>query len=645
MGNLEKDWKEHLNNSDILKYRPKQFEFYKRSYDFLKSNKDIQINKGGMGLGKTYAISYLINKFMDDFGHFFIATPISQIKKEWSSELNKINPEKYVTWLSKSSVCKKKDENPDFRLKNCNDDCKYRKDLELNGEYNATCLIELDKIEFPIDIEEHKKNSKYCLLPITRCGMQNRDIIIGDYFGFIFNNMYNKVTDRTTENSCLIIDEAHMIPQRVRGLLTDRLNINKTVDKILEEIECDYFNKGKKIVEKNRIKNTLEILEKIKDKLKKKANNYGEGRYSYLDFKKDWKKFSSDFTLDIENLKNILNEFSREEYDVKSWDINPDPYSAKLVKFLRNWQIKFNDYNYGQHFQYFNKKKEEIQLKIVCRNPSEFLSNKWANWKKVIMISGTIPNEEYFSDMIGIDNYEVIENELIDSFNIKENTLIYPEGNFKSGKRKKTYCKNKDKIKEILNKMSGKTLIYTQSRSYSYKLCEILSDLNPYNLSVKDNNKLSKIKDEFINENNAIAIKHITGKVEGQNYQDKDNNGLDNIIVYGYPFPRTNIHYQDKIKYFTKKFTKAGLDSRRSKKKAQKYVAFYPTSSTIHQACMRAKRSQEDQPIIILWGSRFSMGSPGYKYAPDDLKGHIVNNFQELTKEVEKRENEREKDR
>ncbi|MFW6282770.1 MAG: hypothetical protein ACOC1P_01835, partial [Minisyncoccales bacterium] len=225
------------------------------------------------------------------------------------------------------------------------------------------------------------------------------------------------------------------------------------------------------------------------------------------------------------------------------------------------------------------------------------------------------------------------------TFDSRRWIYYYPKGNFTSVYREKTYEENKFLLKDILENMSGRTIIYVQSKKDSKILEEQLKDyFKVYNFSQTekgfsvDNNLLDILKKQFSNEKKAIAITHITGKVEGQNYVDEDGNNISNLIIYGSPHPRRNNEYWDRLNYYKKLF---------GEKRATEYVSFFPPNTTIYQAVMRAKRSENHKPIILLWGKEFSKGSPGHKYTYEELKGEMIFDSNEFINKIKERENER----
>ena len=122
---------------------------------------------------------------------------------------------------------------------------------------------------------------------------------------------------------------------------------------------------------------------------------------------------------------------------------------------------------------------------------------------------------------------------------------------------------------------------------------------------------------EFNKLDNGVAIMNILGRVEGHNFKNEsDGSSVSNIIVYGYPFPRRGLIFEDELDYFTIILKDKNL--------ARKWIDYVPVLDRIHQACMRSKRDEKDKPTIILWDNQFGKGERGYSFMPDDLKGTLI---------------------
>ncbi len=612
------EWKKFIEDNK-LEYNKNQEMFYNRIKSFLEGEKDFLINQGGMGLGKTKATIKTINREKT-----FIATPFAQIKNEWSNELNSIK-KSHAVWLSKTDCCIKKRYNANFKMEDCDDSCEYRSHLEENKEYNEQCNLISNNLKFPINVNNYYDNKwcKDCLLPLTRNRIEKENIIIGDYFGFLIPKMFRYVTKSNPEETNLHIDEAHMIIERAKQFLSRKFSIGKMIKQMNKSLdEEDYFliNFDKKII----FQEYLEVFGFIKENLIEKIKNKKEkiDRISYSNFLEMWKQYTN---LHFNDFINNINLFITKE---KKDDLENPKTFQRTIEFFKYWEEKSLDEDYNGLFQYFNYDKEEIILEVNCSDTGNFLKNNLSIWKKVHFLSGTIPDKEYYLKMLGIEKLNYSFEEPLNSYSIKNRVINYGIGNFTSSIRNKTYEENSKLLKDVLKKLKGRTLIYVQAKYNVQDIFKKLREFNPFCFDKSNNYDLMSVKEEFNKSKNGVAITYITGKVEGQNFLDEDGNAVENVIIYGYPYLQRGKKFDDYIKHWQKKLNG-------NEKKAKEYVEFFPVSSRIYQACMRAKRSDKDNPIILLWGKEFSQGNPGYKYSYNELKGDIIHESEKLLSKID----------
>jgi len=637
---MGKDWKKFIRGLGI-DYREGQDRFNERTNNFLNSEYKVLLNPAGMGLGKTLATTKVIKDFIYTYDFFFIANPTSSLKDVWAEDLNKIKLKDYMIWFAKKEMCIKKREDSKFNESDCNDDCKYMAELWANKEPKQRCEELLSSIKLPTTPDKYYNlnGTNNCLLPICRLGLKKRKILIGDYFGVLNSKMFNLVTryneiDRNKSNAILVIDEAHLLPQRAKQFLSKQISFDRTIREIELEIQCDYITRENLILMKP-FKESLNTLKLIKDNLIKKIDNPRENtiRYTYSDFVNDYNSFKSNEAFKFDKFKLGLLTLAKEghEYNMDSYENNDDPYCIKFWRFLIDWEIKENDKNYSKYFQYSIKANNRIKFFINCQDTSEFLSEKLSLWKKVILNSGTISDLDYFKHNSGIEKLEVKYENLIESYSIKEDVIIYPIGNFTFKKRKDIYDSNKDLIQKVLKNLSNRTIIYIQSKNDSIELERQIKEVNIpcVNFCIKDDGFETSKEDfdnciiKFNNLNHGIALMNINGRVEGYNFKnEEDNSSVSNIIIYGYPFPRRGLVYDDELKYLKNILKDSQL--------ARKWMDYVPTLDRIHQACMRSKRDKKDKPIIILWDNQFGKGERGYKFMPQDLRGEFVYDKEQL---------------
>jgi len=606
-------------NSVFDKPKKNQVAFSDNIDKFLLSDYNYLISRGGMGLGKTLATAVVIKKYLEKFDHIYIATPFSRIKSVWCKEMNNIHLNKEITeWISKTDCIEPLHPG---NVKLCDDDCKHWGDLEKNGKFTDECFKILESKKFPeIAIKWYEENgTDLSLWPIIRCGLKYRNIAIGDFYPMfnqpMFSNMIIKKTGRDKTKSLLIIDEAHKLIQRAEDFYSKELDLTFLI-KQLEKKQEIY-----KLVDKSKdifvaVINGVDSLKKIekllKRKSKKEENKCGQIRYTYKNFQKDFENINpQSLEYFIMQLKNATKFLSSEE-----WETEDDPYLKRLYTFINFWQEKYNNENYGEYYQYSEYGNQNVKLKISCQDLSTIIPKLFSNWKKVILLSGTIHPE--FQEVIGLDKLETLVPNELNSFTIKENVCVYSSGIFKKGY---------DLINEILElhniikHMNGRILIFVKNKNIGNKLYLELKGNNIFNLCSVQKERFKIMAEEFANTQSGIAILNIRGTIEGQNFINQNNDAIENIVVFGYPFLIPNFEYEDKLKYYSKKY---------DNKIGRGFLEFIPIGNLIHQAVCRAKRNDSDNPKIIIWDKWLANWSEAYKYLPDDLKGFSSSSFPEV---------------
>jgi hypothetical protein len=646
------DWKQFLSTIG-RDYRKEQEIFYNRTSEFIKSKKHILVNPAGMGLGKTLATCKVIKDSLLAYEFFYIANPTAPLKEVWAKHLNELDMNNYMIWFAKLEMCLKKKESGCFdESKNCNDtDCEYYEKLWANKKPLETCIGLLEKLKLPTTPNKYYlENNQNCLLPICRLGLKTRKILVGDFFGILNSNMFKYVTslneiDRNRRKACLIIDEAHLLPGRAKDYLSRSINFDRVIRELNNEIHCDYTNKTNLRLKKPFI-DTITSLENVKEKLVKQTTTKDNTiRYTYSDFRADYISLKIGYAFKFEELAIQLELLAKvgHKSDEEDYENEKEPYCRKFLRFLKKWEEKDNDPNYSKYFQYSIKSSNNsIRFFINCQDTSDYLRAVLSLWGKIILNSGTISDLDYFKHHTGLEDLNVQYESHLEAYSIKDKVIIYPFGSFVSNNRLNTYEKNKDLLIKIINNLTGRTIIFVQSKNDSINLELQLKNLGKdiINFCKKDDGfevskeEFSQCIDKFNSLKEGIALMNINGRVEGHNFQNiEDNKSVSNIIIYGYPFPKRGIQFEDEKKYLLEKLKDIELTN--------KWIDYVPTLDKIHQACMRGMRKKEDVPIIILWDVQFGLKELAYNYLPNDLKGEVVWDSTQLINLVKKRDGER----
>jgi len=326
---------------DNIQWRKGQDEFYNRTTEFLSNNdKDILLNPAGMGIGKTLATSKAIKDNYNNYNFFLIANPTAPLKEVWGEELNKLKgfKNKYMIWFAKNDMCLLKKENIKFDTSKCSDDCEYRRELESNKSYHNKCNELLNLIKLPTTPNKFYQKYGYdnCLYSPNRLGMKSRNILIGDYFAFLNKRMVELVINqgeykKRKDKGCLIIDEAHLVPQRTKQFLSKYIVFDKFVRELKKDISCDPIIKDIRLLSK--LEDIISNFEKLLKYLYETNKQNDTKRYTYLDFITDYNKFGN-FDEMIDLLKILKKDGYSKKADGEDYEKEDEPYFFKLVSSI-----------------------------------------------------------------------------------------------------------------------------------------------------------------------------------------------------------------------------------------------------------------------------------------------------------------------
>ena len=653
--NLEEFKNECLKKN--MEFRPKQFNFYARTLNFLKSDNKFLINPAGMGFGKTPWTTTVIDEFKDEYDIIFVANPTNPLKYVWLKSLKENGLiDISAPWPSKKSVCIYKRIFGDKGIaidSICNDDCPYMKDYKCGNDKQYTDLCELDYNNYLLmnkeltpdnyykmmiqknqildedlrEITDNKYKISYiknkllpfgCLYSPTRMGLRDegRRIIVGDYYGFLKPSMFRMVTkkDPYHSDSLLIIDEGHLINPRAKSEYSNKMYLAKNLNGFRQEL--DSYAKHISSRDFGNLIIVSNMLEKIKKTLKSEKQKKQSFDYTSI------KKICFDDDNGYDSLMKSLKRFA----DIVDRNRDPEQKASDTEKILNYLEgIKENNkddsfYNFAEKTTYYHK--EDISLSSICLNPSNKLKDVWKNWDKVIINTGTLyKNEKISLDEIGISKNNCITETMINSYDLSDNVFILPENEFnkRNNNRSNTYSSTIKKLKDILLNLSGKTIIFIQAKNDSLLLEELLkcNGVEVVNFCKKEDEEgevsaedFDILKGEFVNgKDSLVGIINIMGRVEGHNFTDGDDiPQVNNVIIYGFPMPTATDILKARHEYYTRRYG--------SREDCLFHIFLNEPIHKIQQACYRCKRNPEQDPVVILWGKRFDKDREIFVY-PD----------------------------
>lgn len=435
------------------------------------------------------------------------------------------------------------------------------------------------KIHHAEELKSICKEYKICPYEISCILGQESNIIICDYNHLLNQSIKENLllkTQKKINESIVIIDESHNLPDRIRNLLSKQVS-TLTIDFAIKELS---FNKElqEKLAD---LKNILEIfthkisIEHTETLIKKEEfiQKVSEIGY-YQELIEELKKASETV---IENKERS--------------------YSLSIANFLEAWTGPDEAFTRILTKGFTKKGSSLVTLTYRCLDPSLILKPLSENTHSMIFMSGTLSPIEMYKDLFNIE----VETKEYQSPFPKDNKLniIIPDTTTKYTTRtKEMYEKISKYCAEIVNNIPGNTIIFFPSyqirddvnKTFQNK-CEKTTLLETRNLTKEEK---SEILEKFKSYKNIGACLLATSSGNFGESIDLLGDLLKCVVVVGLPLSQPNLETKELINYYDMKFQK-GWD----------YGYIMPAMMKTFQNAGRCIRSETDKGIIIYLDERY----------------------------------------
>ena len=482
------------------------------------------------------------------------------------------------------------------------------------------------------DIIEKSKNRKICAWATARSAVKDCDILVCDYNHIFVENVSESSLSAMgidLENTILIIDEAHNLPDRIRNGL-ERRAILRVFRDARDEID-EFLGTKERVMKKldlseNQdnfdIRGINETLRQMK-KIFKHMNIWYKKKQSDLIKlgKKDMKIPTIEFIGEIDSILNedldakidnkytMLRKMIKQLYRVKvEQDEEEDEKETASTRLADILSISLEYLHNPALVLVFDLLGDEGRVRSFLLDPGVVSGPILASTSGAILMSGTLFPPEMYSDLLQIpENKRILMKEYESPFLgdkrpvlvAKDVTTKFTERNFH----------NTEKIRKHILSVVTNTPGHVAFFAPSYALLQdILGDASwlPGYITIKEeSNRMSKrmvngyvddLHRERRNKRQVLLAGVLSGKLaEGVDYP---NNILDAVICLGLPLAPPSAR-QDALKeYYVQRF---------GNNKAWRYTSFQPAVNSIMQALGRPIRKSEDRAIVILLEKRIMM--------------------------------------
>jgi DNA excision repair protein ERCC-2 len=578
------------------KIREGQREFLEDVKNAVKEGKHL-VAHAPTGIGKTAAvISPSLGYALKNNKTIFFLTPKHTQHTIVIDTLRKIKKKFNVDFISvdiigKQWTCPHKVRDLDSR--EFNEFCRALKKDERCNYYNnvrgrklskkAKDVMDRIKKETMHSEEISDLCSENTLCPYEVCVEVGKDasFIVCDYF-HIFSPKVRKAflskLNKGLENSILIIDEAHNLPDRVRKLLSHTLteiSLNRAIKEAnflgYEHLSDDF-------------RDVIRILRDIGRGMKR-------GDEKLLKKEEFVSALTERIEMKYEDFTDTVNDLGGEVLKIPN---RHRSYSKAIARFLERWG--WGDMGYARIF----RRENAYSLNYNCLDPSISSKEIFKEVHSSVFMSGTLVPLKMYADVLDLEPERTILKEYQSPFP-KENrlTLLIPGVTTKYSKRSDfMYRKYVDTIARITHDIPGNVAIFFPS----YMILEtIKAGLERTQGKEILSEKKDMKKDDRIQLYNRLVNSGKKGALllgvqagsfsEGLDYA---NNILDGVIIVGLPLEIPNLETKSLIDYYDFKFER-GWD----------YGYIYPAMNRALQAAGRCIRSETDKGVIVLMDERF----------------------------------------
>lgn len=409
------------------------------------------------------------------------------------------------------------------------------------------------------------------------------NVIIADYF-HIFSPSVSELVlpklGKKPENCILIVDEAHNLPERVRGLLSTTLT-TKQLSRAMEE--ATFLNE----------KELIQALQKMEYRLRERGKKMG-GNEELLN-ENEWKTFLSEKS-DLEEF-SLLCEARGVDYLEKSG--KDSSTLIQVGEFLEKWS------NENEGLARVVKKwgyTEDYSIGVKALDPSPLTQKVLEKMHACLLMSGTLHPTKMFADIIGV-NKEKTEHGFYASPFSKKNrlNLIAPIATTKYSQRgEESYTKIAEETGKIVNQVPGNSVVFFPSFQLLDNIGRKMQDftLRPLlfqreGMKMHETEKLIHEFRQHARGFGSVLLACTSGSfAEGLDFP---GNELLGVVIVGIPLAEMNLETQALVNYYEKRFNKGWH-----------YGYIYPAMNKALQAAGRVIRTPTDEGIIVFLDSRYT---------------------------------------
>ncbi len=492
--------------------------------------------------------------------------------------------------------------------------CKYYNNTYKEGkpgELSKKALESLKKLdEKAASAEEAKKACQdVCPYEILTEKAKTSHLVIADYYHMFYppiRDAFLNKTGKELEDLIVIVDEAHNLPDRVRGILSSSLS-SDTMEKAIRE--AVYYNF-------TGIARMLEFLKEGMEKIARKQPLTPEGeRYVRRE--------------ELSSLVEALGEPHEiiEEMEVASDIVKDDKktsYIGSVASFLSWWPVEGDAFVRISRL-YQGEGSYGFSFSVECLDPSIVTRKVLEKASGAILMSGTLRPLEMYEDLLGVEKAEKIE---LDSPFPEENKLVLVVDTATTryeDRNQDEYYKIAGIVVKAANFSPGNVGVFFPSHDIRDRVLGIARDQIEKAILVEEQEMTREQKRDILEqlEKKAREEGAVLFGVTGASFSegvDYPGDLMNTVVIVGVPLARPDLKTRALQDYYDKKYGK-GFE----------YASTYPAMNKVLQAAGRCIRSPTDRGVIVLVDKRF-LWRPYKRLLPRD---GMIYHSQDLVRELE----------
>lgn len=430
---------------------------------------------------------------------------------------------------------------------------------------------------------------KHCLCPFELSldlSLQS-DLILCDYNYAFDPRVYLKrfFQDKTEEKICLMVDEAHNLPERAREMYSAEINRFR--------MKCVSF----------QIREALPRLAEKLNKIRKAFLEYIIPLPRQDDTPLPWVWASPDRP---EELIEPIEDFLYSAEDILN-DETPYPFKEDLISlffdlahFVRIYEM------YGENYTtLLRREKGDFIIRLFCIDPAPMLKKRMDSAKSSILFSATLSPPAYFKEVLGgtdADNFLILPSPFP-----RENLYLYVEDTVstKYRFREESVPRLVARIHDASGAKTGNYIVFFPSFEYMQRVAREYRKAFPdEKLLIQETNMSENERAGFLShfssygEATLLAFA-VMGGIFGEGI-DLKGEYLSGVLIVGVGLPQVCAE-RDIIKEYYQRKTGNGFD----------FAYTFPGLNKVQQAAGRVIRSEFDRGFVILIDDRFT--TPRYR--------------------------------